>query len=111
MSAVVIEKNGEGREYEVDVGASILLRLPENPTTGYRWEVESFDHGILGPPVSDFSTPVESPVGAGGIRTFTFEARSSGVTPLRLILKRSWESKQQAVDHFEITVQVRDVKQ
>ena len=111
MAAVVIEKDGEGREYAVDPGETVILRLPENPTTGYRWEVEFLDNSILGPPVSDFSTSGEPSVGAGGIRTFTFETRSPGATPLRMILKRSWESKQQAADHFEITVQVRGMKQ
>lgn len=107
MSAVVIEKDGEGRVHEVDPGDSILLRLPENPTTGYRWEVEFFDNSILGPPDSTFSTSGEPSMGAGGIRTFTFEARSPGQTVLRLILKRGWEPQQQAIDRFEITVQVK----
>lgn len=111
MSAVVIEKDGEGREYVVPPGETVSLRLPENPTTGYRWEVESFDNNILGPPASDFWPPGEPSVGTGGTRIFTFEARSPGVTLIRLILKRSWESKQQAADRFEITVQVREIKQ
>lgn len=111
MSAVVIEKDGEGGEYEVPLGETVSLRLPENPTTGYRWEVESLDNSILGPPASDFWPSGEPSVGTGGTRIFTFEARSPGVTLLRLILKRSWESKQQAADHFEITVQVREMKQ
>lgn len=107
MTAVIIDKDGEGRVYEVDRGDSILLRLPENPTTGYRWETEFFDNTILGSPTSDFSTSGEPTVGAGGMRTFTFEAHSPGETTLRLILKRGWETKQQAVDHFEISVQVK----
>lgn len=111
MSAVVIEKDGEGRQYQVSPGQTVSLRLPENPTTGYRWEVEFFDDSILGAPASDFYTSGEPAVGAGGIRTFAFEARSPGKTHLRLILKRSWESKQQAADYFAITVQVGEMEQ
>ncbi len=111
MSAFVIEKEGDSREYEVERGEAVILRLPENPTTGYRWEVEYLDDAILEPPDSVFSTADQPAVGAAGIRTFNFQTRAPGVSPLRLILKRSWEPQQQALDRFEITVRVRESNQ
>jgi inhibitor of cysteine peptidase len=107
MSDAVIDKDKGGREFEVDPNDKVIIRLPENPTTGYRWELESFDSGILAPTGSDFLTTGSSSMGAGGMRTFTFRAHSPGTTSVRLILRRSWEPKQKAIEHFDVTIQVR----
>ena len=107
MSEIVIDKSEGGRQFQVDSGHRVMIRLQENPTTGYQWEVEAVDPQILSPVKSDFSTSVNSVIGAGGVRTFVFEAGSPGTTSLRLVLKRGWEPKQKAADHFEVTIQVR----
>ncbi len=107
MSDLVIDQSEGGRQFQVDPGQRIMIRLQENPTTGYQWEVEALDPQILSPVRSDFSSSVNSVIGAGGVRTFIFEAGSPGTTSLRLVLKRTWEPKQKVVDHFEVTVQVR----
>lgn len=32
---------------ELEVGDEVVIRLPENPTTGYAWSIESMDDGLL----------------------------------------------------------------
>ncbi|MGB3556839.1 MAG: protease inhibitor I42 family protein [Jannaschia sp.] len=39
-SDLILTPEDGGREVPVTPGASVELRLPENPTTGFRWTVE-----------------------------------------------------------------------
>jgi inhibitor of cysteine peptidase len=107
MSEVVIDRSNGNREHRVDRDDRIVIRLPENPTTGYLWEEETVDAHVLKPVSSVFYPAGDSMPGAGGMRNFVFEASSPGIATLRFILKRSWEPKQNAIEHFEATIEVR----
>jgi inhibitor of cysteine peptidase len=86
-----------GTTVSADPGDTIVVRLPENPTTGYRWEVA----GGPSPSADDF-TSAGTGQGAGGERTLRFTAQPG---PITLVLKRPWESdKPQAT--FSISVAV-----
>ncbi len=47
-----------------------------------------------------------SVLGAGGLRIFTFEAKSPGVTQVSLKLHREWEPEDAAIEYFEVTLRV-----
>jgi inhibitor of cysteine peptidase len=77
---------------EIAAGEELVLRLPENATTGYRWSV---DPGSLGSALSLLSSSYEPGgpgVGAGGVRTVRLVATGAGTTQLRLSLSRAWET-------------------
>jgi len=48
---------------EVRQGSIIVVRLPENPTTGYRWVIEETDEEILEPESSDFALRPDAGIG------------------------------------------------
>jgi predicted secreted protein len=98
----LLSTNDNGRTVTVDAVETITLRLPENPTTGYRWAVASC--GKL-KPSDDAYQPDSALPGASGIRTFVWTA-VPGVHPLALVLRREWEPADQALDHFSMNVQV-----
>lgn len=89
-------------EVPVRTGDRILLRLPENPTTGYRWSGQIPGFLRL---VRDSNETGEAP-GAGGVRVLEFEAVAPGRAELRLALAREWEAAGSETDRYLVTVEV-----
>ncbi|HLK84772.1 MAG TPA: protease inhibitor I42 family protein [Xanthobacteraceae bacterium] len=99
-----ITKADSGREFAVGVGDTFELRLPENPTTGYRWEPCSTTGPTLELAECSFAVSSEA-LGAGGVRRWIFRAALAGVVRLEFEQRRSWQ--RQAVDRFDVTVRVQ----
>lgn len=104
MQEIIILQSDKGKTFEPHQGDSILIRLEENPTTGYIWEVDVANDQIIYLKDSNFSTANDTVIGGGGIRIFTFTAQSPGTGEVKLELRREWEEK--AIDHFGVTIHV-----
>ena len=89
MAEVRVDINNVQVPVEARVGDTLVVYLPENPTTGYRW------HASAGPqlvPSADQFTPQrDAAVGGGGIRTLRFTVVSAGSGKIELQLRRQWE--------------------
>lgn len=107
MSEIVIVQSDQGKTFEARQGDSILIRLAENPTTGYRWEVDVADDRIIALQDSDYTEAPGAGIGGGGTRTFTFKAQSPGTVQVRLKLMRKWKPEDPALDRFEVTIRVQ----
>jgi inhibitor of cysteine peptidase len=99
-----IDKALNGGEVEVGLGESFEVRLPENPTTGYRWRQRSSGEPAVALQADSFH-PAGEGVGAGGTRDWQFRAVHEGVARLQLEYRRGWESH--AAETFTVTVRVR----
>jgi inhibitor of cysteine peptidase len=88
--AVELGPADAGSRPVVRVAEQVTLRLPENPTTGYRWQPE-FDESVLRL-VEDRYEGAEFPRGAGGQRLWIFEPLRPGSASVKLAQRRSWES-------------------
>ena len=69
----------------------ITVRLPENPATGYRWNVTA-DPGLS--TLDDtyiYSDPSGKMTSAGGVRFLTLEPETTGTEHISAVYKRSWE--------------------
>ena len=85
----------------------IVLSLPENPTTGYRWALEEVDEEILGLKDSDFALSPDARIGGGGERRLSFRAKKAGIANVELKLVRSWEEERgSGIDRYDFTIQV-----
>lgn len=100
-----LSRADSGREVQMQVGESLDLRLDENPTTGFQWQVVSGDKSVAEVTGDSFQTPGTDAAGAGGTHTFTITAHSAGRTTLRSVLARSWE-RDNPEDEFELTLHV-----
>jgi inhibitor of cysteine peptidase len=106
-----ISADDNGSTIEMKKGQSLVLSIGGNPTTGYTWEVESFDQTILqsvGEP--DYSTDFRlrpGMTGVGGTYKFKFTAASAGATTLKLKYWRTFEPENPPVETFEISVNVQ----
>jgi inhibitor of cysteine peptidase len=93
-----------GTSRSVQVGERTTVRLPENPTTGYRWQTASDDARLR--LVDDRFEGAQSPRGAGGVRVLVFEAVRAGSASLRLMKSRSWQSGQ-PIEEFAVGLDVQ----
>jgi inhibitor of cysteine peptidase len=108
MSTVTLTAADDGRTVDLRVGDSVVLRLAENPTTGYQWVLEPGSDDVLALQSSDYVGPTGSNVGAGGQRVFTFKAARAGSATAHLRLRRGWEGDQSARGAFTATFRVRE---
>lgn len=96
-----------GRLIELNVGDTLEITLPGNPTTGFQWEVDSVDSAILRQVGESKFEPSNNAVGSGGQVTFRFEAVGTGQTELKLIHHRLFEENVAPIQTFEVSVTVK----
>jgi inhibitor of cysteine peptidase len=107
MSVVTLSRGDNGKTIEAQTGDSIVVRLDENPTTGFVWAIDKGNDEILPLQNSDYAMAPGVGVGGGGQRTFTFKAQKAGTVSLQLKLWREWEGDQSITERFAVTIQVR----
>jgi inhibitor of cysteine peptidase len=88
-----LDESVNGHEVSRRVHQYLELSLAENPTTGFRWQMQ-----LDGSPACTLrsdtnAAPAEGGVGKGGTHRFLFEAVRSGTCQIRLVYSRSWEAK------------------
>ena len=106
-SQLIITEADNGKTINVKPGHIIILKLNENPSTGYSWQMKLSKGLEL---LSDkYSSESSGPggraiLGAGGYHLWTIEAKYKGSQQVEAIYKRSWE--QAEVKAFKLTVVV-----
>ena len=106
---VVIQDQQSDCPLSLSPGQPLVLTLPSNPTTGFRWVMR--ENGapvlqLLGPEV--YSTPEEAGVvGSAGVSTWRFRAVARGDGRLSLDYRRPWENGVAAEKSFDCRLQVR----
>jgi inhibitor of cysteine peptidase len=103
---VHVSEHDHDRVFEVRVGESLYISLPENATTGYRWMIDHYDEHKL-EWSSTHSNYIGALVGSGGTVGFTFKAQQVGLADIVLKQKRSWEDDSLVIAHFRIQVQIK----
>ena len=92
-----------GGSVRVAIGDTILVRLHESPTTGYRWQFEL--PAALSLSADDFVVAGVA-AGAGGERVIRLLASAPGCHELRATLRRSWLPDAEPSARFAVTVDV-----
>ena len=72
------------------VGETVIVKLQDSATTGYRWQAEGADPAVVRLQNED-TIPGTAP-GAAGVRRFEFLAVGIGQVTLRFKLRRPWEA-------------------
>ena len=100
---MTLTEQDRGRTVELTLGSVVTVRLKENPTTGYRWTLETV-HGLA---VIDDRFEGGGAIGAAGIRVLQFRAASLGTCDLRLKNWCAWEGETSVIDRFDLKVTVK----
>lgn len=106
----VITEADNGTSINLENGSTFFLRLKENPTTGYSWEL-NLSQGLNN--ISGEYYPPEQPegieqplVGAGGVRLWEIKAVSEGSQQVTGIYKRPWEKVTGEEENFTLNIEV-----
>ncbi|WP_052402892.1 protease inhibitor I42 family protein [Methanococcoides methylutens] len=104
-SGTVLTEDANASEVTMEQNDLIVLKLKENPTTGYSWNL-TVPEGLklIG---DDFIAPEdEGLVGAGGIHEWKLQAETEGTYEISAIYKRPWENTTGDEDTFSMIVTV-----
>lgn len=104
--SISLNQQDNNRALAVRVGANLSVSLPENATTGFKWQLDTYDANILRLESNTYLTPSTSGIGAGGNRLLTFRAIAPGQTVLRLLHRRSWEQPTNYAAEFIVNLTV-----
>jgi inhibitor of cysteine peptidase len=109
MREIKLARSDNGKTVEAQVGDSVMIELPENPTTGYVWTLD-VKEGIGTVHLSDstYTAATESAIGGGGMRTFMVKVQSSGIATIEMKLRRQWEPESAAIDGFKAVIKAGD---
>jgi inhibitor of cysteine peptidase len=104
---VTIGESQNGTTVSVNRAADITLRLNENPTTGYQWNLTTTPGLVI---VNDTFIPSNTTgklVGSGGTRIWDINAAGTGTQTINAVYMRSWEPVTGNETTFAITVIVQ----
>lgn len=102
----IADEADNGQSVTMEVGDMLQIMLDENQTTGYLWSIVTNDEGVLalsGEPAYEVESDA---IGAGGTKTFLFEAIGPGTSVLRMVNALEQETAVEPVETFELTVQI-----
>lgn len=104
MTEVVVTPADNGGTCALGPHDVLVVRLPENPTTGFLWAVDHLDD-LLVPGEAGYA--VGGPgIGAAGTRRLTFHPRRPGRGRLALKLWQEWEGDASVLERFALAVVV-----
>jgi inhibitor of cysteine peptidase len=104
-----IVRTDNGKRIRAPLGRYVLIRLPGNPTTGFRWQTATLNGQsvrLLGEPQYVAAPAKPGVVGTGGTFFFKFQAVQPGATTIKLVYVRPWDKDRGPADAFACTVEV-----
>jgi inhibitor of cysteine peptidase len=110
MAELVVTEQDTNKTFDLRVGDTVSIRLPENPTSGYRWNLEQVTDDLVSVDSSEFDQSPGSGVGGAGVRTIKLSAGAPGLTHVVLKNQRPWERTAVPVDQFEATFNITSTR-
>ncbi|MBA2752014.1 MAG: protease inhibitor I42 family protein [Actinobacteria bacterium] len=105
MSTISLGTVDNGTTIDAVVGDVIVVRLAENPTTGYRWSLESVEGSLLETKDDRFVLDSGPQTGSGGTRRFQFRAAAAGTTPIHLKHWREWAGEDSVTERYAVGIE------
>jgi inhibitor of cysteine peptidase len=94
---------------EVSTGDHVVIRIRENPTTGYTWQFAVSPTNVLEMVGDTFERPQEKRglCGAPGMRVVTYAVRASGPATISGSSRRPWEKDKEPVSTVSYSIHSR----
>jgi predicted secreted protein len=103
-----LSADDDGRTVHAAPGDQIVVRLPETPGTGFRWELASPAPPEIILESTTFVPASGSSVGGSGTRTFTFVVKDRARARIGLQRWRPWEGERSIERSFAFEVNASD---
>ena len=97
-----LSQDDDGRNLAVRIGQQLELRLPENPTAGYRWRVVEEGGPVCELMRTDFKAGTQP--GEPGVHIRRYRVIAAGQATLKLVYDRAWPSAKGAARTFCLKV-------
>lgn len=104
-ATITVGPAANGTTIRLHAADTLVVRLPGNPTTGYRWSASRVPQALR-LRTSTYVPALPKRLGQGGTFVFRFAVRPGSGT-LRLIYRRPWETNKAPLRTFSLTVQAR----
>jgi inhibitor of cysteine peptidase len=101
----ILTSADNGRTVHLRVGEKVTLRLPENPSTGYRWAVDAADMSLVEIEEGEHAATSKM-IGGGGDAQWLIKAKAPGGAQMKLKRWRPWEGERSVVERYEVTLQI-----
>ena len=98
-----LRESDQGKEQTLRLGQMVKVSLPENPTTGYRWKVETEANCEL---TGDEFHRSSIAVGSSGLHEWTFKAVAPGHCTITFVRRRPWEGPTKSESTFSIRLRI-----
>jgi inhibitor of cysteine peptidase len=108
VSTIALTRADSGKVVETRAGDTLVVRLGENPTTGYQWAIDTLNADEVVLQSVEYLRAGDAAVGGGGERRFTFKAQRAGTATVQLKLWRVWEGDASIVERFTVMFQVQE---
>lgn len=106
VKGIVVGNSSNGHLIFMKVGSTLTLKLAENPTTGYTWNL-TVSNGLK--VVNDTYVPSDTTgtmVGSGGTHIWEIVAEQAGMQSVEAVYKRSWEPTTGTEPTYTLTIDV-----
>lgn len=103
---IVVNESQNTATVYMNTSRIITVKLSENPTTGYQWNLTATPGLRI---IKDTYIPSDSSgklVGSGGTRTWDISTEVTGEQKINAVYKRSWEQTAGNETTFQMTVMV-----
>ena len=92
----VLYRSDSDKTFNFVVGDEFSIRLPDNPSTGYSWHFKTVpaSQQVISLISNQFHAPKTKSVGAGGERSFFWQAVTVGSVEVYGFYKRPWSGSQ-----------------
>jgi inhibitor of cysteine peptidase len=101
----ILTQKADGQRVALAISETAELRLPENATTGYRWQLADADASVVAVEEAPGAYPGGA-VGSGGTAIFHVTGRAAGSAEVSFACRRAWEDADKAADRFSFSVDV-----
>ena len=100
-----VEVRENAADVSVSPGDRVVIRVPENASTGYQWSVQEMP-APLELESSELALSSRQAPGAAGKRVVKLRATGQGEGRLVLVLGRAWEQAASSEGRFSVNVRV-----
>jgi len=100
------DQTNDGETYDVPVDAEIRLELPENPTTGYSWQISVTQGLVIQNESYQPDDPTGKLIGSGGTHLWIMRAVQPGMQTVSGVYSRPWESAAGNQTRFTLNLMV-----
>ncbi len=105
VATLSLTQADNGKSFTLPPKTAIVLTLPSNASTGYRWQLKAVDKSVLRLVSHRYLQPKKTLPGAPGKERWRFVTVGAGRVQLRLSYVRSWE-KNKPARRFGVTIHV-----